>query len=55
MPLDWFALMARAERLYSRQESPQSADENLWQIDIDAHTGAPTSSPKRITQWVGQG
>jgi Tol biopolymer transport system component len=30
-----------------------SLHENLWQIGIDNHTGAPTSKPKRITQWAG--
>jgi len=39
--------------VYSRQESPGSTDENLWQIGIDTHTGAPTGKPKRITQWPG--
>jgi serine/threonine protein kinase len=40
--------------LYSRQESPISRrDDNLWQIDIDTHTGAPDGKPRRVTQWAG--
>jgi Tol biopolymer transport system component len=39
--------------LYSRGESRGSSDCNLWQIGINAHTGAPTGEPKRITQWAG--
>jgi serine/threonine protein kinase/Tol biopolymer transport system component len=39
--------------VYSRQESSGSSDANLWQIGIDAYTGAPTGKPKRITQWAG--
>ncbi len=38
--------------VYARQESPGSNDYNLWQIGID-RTAAPTSEPKRITQWAG--
>ena len=30
-----------------------SNDNNLWQIGIDTHAGAPTGKPKRITQWAG--
>jgi eukaryotic-like serine/threonine-protein kinase len=39
--------------VYSRLESVRSSDENLWQIGIDTHTGAPTGKPKRMTQWAG--
>jgi eukaryotic-like serine/threonine-protein kinase len=39
--------------VYSRRESVDSSDANLWQIGIDTHTGAPTGKPKRITQWAG--
>ena len=39
--------------VYSRQESLYPIDDNLWQIDIDTHRGAPTGKPKRITQWAG--
>ena len=39
--------------VYSRQESPGSDDDNLWQIGIDAHAGTPSDKPKRITQWAG--
>jgi eukaryotic-like serine/threonine-protein kinase len=38
--------------IYSRQESPDSNDANLWQIGINAR-GASTGKPKRITQWAG--
>jgi Tol biopolymer transport system component/predicted Ser/Thr protein kinase len=30
-----------------------SNDNNLWQIGIDTHAGAPTGKPKRITPWAG--
>jgi serine/threonine protein kinase/WD40 repeat protein len=39
--------------VYSRQESSGSSDDNLWEIGIDTHTGAPTGKPKRLTQWAG--
>jgi Tol biopolymer transport system component len=39
--------------VYSRQESRGSNDRNLWQIGINNHTGMPTGTPKRITQWPG--
>jgi dipeptidyl aminopeptidase/acylaminoacyl peptidase len=39
--------------VYSRRESLDSFESNLWQIEVDTHTGAPTSKPKRITQWAG--
>jgi len=38
---------------YSRQESPGSSDDNLWQIGIDGQVGTPTGKPKRLTQWAG--
>ncbi|HWU37761.1 MAG TPA: hypothetical protein VN203_08890, partial [Candidatus Acidoferrum sp.] len=41
--------------VYSRRESVDSSDDNLWQIGIDTHTGAPAGKPKRITQWAGSG
>jgi serine/threonine protein kinase/Tol biopolymer transport system component len=39
--------------VYSRQESPGSNDDNLWQIGVDSQAGTPASKPKRITQWAG--
>jgi Tol biopolymer transport system component len=39
--------------VYSRQESLDASDYNLWQIGIDSQSGAPTGKPKRITQWPG--
>lgn len=39
--------------VYSRQESPGSDDQNLWQIGINNRTGTPIGKPKRITQWAG--
>jgi serine/threonine protein kinase len=39
--------------VYARRESPNSSDDNLWQIGIDNQTGAPTGQPRRITQWAG--
>ena len=39
--------------VYSRQEFVRSSDDNLWQIGIDTHTGAPNGKPTRITQWAG--
>jgi serine/threonine protein kinase/Tol biopolymer transport system component len=39
--------------IYSRQESRGSSDENLWQIGINDHTGIPTGTPRRVTQWAG--
>ena len=39
--------------VYSRRDSQESNDDNLWQIGIDSHSGAPAGKPKRITQWAG--
>ena len=39
--------------LYSRMDSPGSNDCNLWEIGVNARTGAPTDKPKRITRWAG--
>jgi serine/threonine protein kinase len=39
--------------IYSRLESRDSIDTNLWQIGINDHTGVPTGTPKRIVQWAG--
>jgi len=39
--------------IYSRQESRDSNDDNLWQIGINDHTGMPIRTPKRITQLPG--
>jgi eukaryotic-like serine/threonine-protein kinase len=38
--------------LYSRRESVVSRDDNLWQIDVDPHSGRPAGEPKRITHWA---
>jgi len=40
--------------VYSRQETQQSNDDNLWQIGVDRR-GLPTGQPRRITQWAGSG
>ena len=55
-----FCWLADGRIVYSREESPASSwldlgssDENLWQIGIDTHTGAPAGKPKRLTQWAG--
>jgi len=39
--------------VYSRQESPDSTDANLWQLAIDRRTGAPKGEAKRVTPWAG--
>lgn len=39
--------------IYSQLETPDSSDQNLWQIGVDASTGAPIGEPKRITHWDG--
>ncbi len=54
---DWllvhFCWLPSGRIVYSRLESVDSSDVNLWQIGIDTHTGAPTGKSKRITQWAG--
>jgi hypothetical protein len=35
------------------QESPNSGDENLWQIRIYGRTSMPAGKPKRTTQRAG--
>ena len=37
--------------VYSRQETRDWKDDNLWQIGMDTQSGAPTNPPRRITQW----
>jgi serine/threonine protein kinase/Tol biopolymer transport system component len=39
--------------VYSRQESPGSNDDNLWQITVDGQASTPTGKAKRVTQWAG--
>lgn len=39
--------------IYSQLETPDSSDQNLWQIGVDASTGTPIGEPKRITHWDG--
>jgi Tol biopolymer transport system component len=39
--------------VYSRLESPDSDDDNLWQIGIDTRSGTPIGKAKRVTQWAG--
>jgi Tol biopolymer transport system component/DNA-binding winged helix-turn-helix (wHTH) protein len=39
--------------VYFRQESAATYEDNLWEIYVDQRTGAPTSEPKRITDWTG--
>jgi serine/threonine protein kinase len=38
--------------VYSRQESLNSADDNLWQIGVEGQ-GKPIGKLKRVTQWAG--
>jgi eukaryotic-like serine/threonine-protein kinase len=51
--LEDFCWLPDRRVVYSRQESTDSNDDNLWQIGVDTHTGAPTGKPKRLTQWAG--
>src|SRR5271167_2539165 len=51
--LEGFCWLPDGRMIYSRQESLDSSDDNLWQIGIDTRTGAPTGKPTRITQWAG--
>ncbi|HXX22892.1 MAG TPA: protein kinase [Terriglobia bacterium] len=51
--LEDYCWLPEGRIVYSRQESPNSGDENLWQIRIDGRTGVPAGKPKRITQWAG--
>jgi Tol biopolymer transport system component len=48
-----FCWLPHGRIVYSRKESQGSTDHNLWQIDVDEHSGKPTDKPKRITQWAG--
>jgi eukaryotic-like serine/threonine-protein kinase len=51
--LDGFCWLPNGRIVYSRQESPNSQDDNLWQIGINGQSGTPTDKPQRITQWAG--
>ncbi len=48
-----FCWLPNGRIVYSRRESVDSSDDNLWQIGIDTHTDVPAGKPKRITQWAG--
>jgi eukaryotic-like serine/threonine-protein kinase len=39
--------------VYSRPDSPNSRDYNLWEIRVDNRNGMPSGHPKQITQWEG--
>ncbi len=39
--------------IYSRRESLDPNDDNLWQISVDGQAGTPAGNPKRVTQWAG--
>ena len=41
--------------IYSRRESLDPNDDNLWQISVDGQAGTPAGNPKRVTQWAGSG
>jgi len=51
--VDDFCWLPDGRIVYSRQESPRSNDENLWQINLNDHTAKPYGKPKRLTQWAG--
>jgi Tol biopolymer transport system component len=51
--LDDFCWLPDGRIVYSRLESVDSKDANLWQIGIDTHTGTPTGKTKQITHWAG--
>jgi Tol biopolymer transport system component len=51
--LEDFCWLPDGRIVYSQEESVGTFEANLWQIGIDAHTGAPTGKPKRMTQWAG--
>jgi eukaryotic-like serine/threonine-protein kinase len=48
-----FGWLPEGRVVYTRRESLDSSDDNLWQIGIDNHAGTPTGKPKRITRWTG--
>jgi len=48
-----FCRLPDSRIVYSREESADSLDGNLWQVGVDGRTGAPTGKPKRIIQWSG--
>jgi DNA-binding winged helix-turn-helix (wHTH) protein/Tol biopolymer transport system component len=41
--------------MYSRMESSDSSDDNLWEIMVENQSGAVIGKAKRITQWAGTG
>jgi Tol biopolymer transport system component len=53
LSLHGFCRLPSGRIVYSRQESWDSNDDNLWQLGIDSDAGTPTGEPKRITQWAG--
>jgi Tol biopolymer transport system component len=47
-----FSWLADGRIIYARQESRESTNNNLWQRDIDSHSGKPLGEPKRLTRWT---
>ncbi len=39
--------------VYSRRETSDTNEDNLWQISINGQAGTPIGKPKRVTQWAG--
>ena len=40
-------------RLIYSQAETDDVDANLWQMDVDPHSGAARSQPQRLTHWTG--
>ena len=39
--------------IYSREQSAEDPEANLWEIRTDIQTGEPTGQPRKITNWTG--
>ena len=50
--LEHFCWLRNGRIVYSRRDSADSNDANLWQISVNAERGEPIGATKRMTQWT---
>jgi eukaryotic-like serine/threonine-protein kinase len=50
--LEQFCWLHDGRIVYSRRDSADSNDANLWQVPVDTDSGKPTRPPTRMTQWT---
>ncbi|MBI2680013.1 MAG: serine/threonine-protein kinase [Candidatus Solibacter usitatus] len=52
--LDWsHCWLPNGRVIYSRWQSAEDPEANLWEIMTDIQSGKPTGQPRKITNWTG--